>query len=128
LSDQWLQIWLTALTLFGGLLTTYVATSGSRKEKKLEAQAAQRKAEMEAKDRARAAEMAHEASLIEQLQEEVKSLRESRVQDQKVIRQLFDEFNQLKAVQMESNIGIKILLNQIVEAGDTPRWIPPTPI
>ena len=126
--ENWLTLWLAILTTFGGILTAYVATSGSRKEKKLEATAARLKTEAEERAERLRSETERETSLVNQLQEEVASLRASRQEDQATIRTLFSEFNELKAIQIESNIGIKILINQIVDSGSTPLWIPQSPL
>jgi hypothetical protein len=122
------EILLGLMTIFSGGLVAWIASAGSRREARIEAKTAEAKIAADERAAKEAAALAHEASLIEQLQEEVGSLRASRQEDQITIRQLFTEFNEMKALQIEANIGIKILINQIIDAGETPLWIPQPPI
>ena len=62
--------------------------------------------------------------LINELQEEVRSLREARTEDSALIRKLTSDYRELERRLYSQEQGIRKLLEQIVEIGHEPRWNP----
>lgn len=117
-----LTIWLALLTLMGGILPIIITGRQSRREKEADAKISDNKREVD-----------HSAMLIEQLQEEVATLRRSRVEDAQTINDLLTDFRTLQrhVTAMETQIaeweqGIKKLTDQIRDNGLEPIWAPAT--
>lgn len=65
--------------------------------------------------------------LIEQLQEEMKSLRAARIEDSTLIRQLTTEYRSLERRFDEYERGVNLLVNQLMHNGFVPVWQPRFP-